>query len=240
MSMNMRRQQLTKAHQKYEKFLQLLWERFLLGDRDKSITLTWNQFKEYELSITDGAQCAYLLQRRSLIKGWVYTGEQELESNGLLEINFWDAANEHPQLMTHKVKFNIEILDESKLLTHINKFQKRTRQLEKVALVLYKDNYLCLAQSDSKSFCYLLRQRGSKKTQRQKILELLRQNHAPLSAERIAQMLKSTAKIIGKEIPTMFEEIAKKLDIDPGEIYYSNDNGYRLVCNFISSEDFAP
>src|SRR3989344_7843995 len=162
--MSMDKRPHTKADEKYEKFLQLLRDQVLLGE-SSHIVLTNTEFKEYNLSGKDALQCASILEQKKLITGKLdhgYVSEPH---------NLWYSLHFHPSDKHENITMIIDIPDEKALITHISNIERKNKQRKKVALVLYGDNYLCLAQGDSKKFCYPLKLRSSKKSQRQKMLE---------------------------------------------------------------------
>ena len=118
---------------------------------------------------------------------------------------------------------------------HNQELPKNDSTLE---LILYLDNYLCRIET-TKDECFLFRNKQGKPSKRLKVLKILN-NGNRLSAQAIADLVHSKSTAINKEIKLMFRGIAKKLSLEPDDIYESNQNGYKLKCAINQIEENAP
>lgn len=233
----------TKAHEKYHRFLQLIEEQLLLG-QNPEIEVTVANLQEYGLSYQNGLQCAGFLEKLKIVKAIINTGDRSHSITGKLR---YPTASEILQKFSdykslEKIPISITMKNREAFMRHKKAVESKSSELEGITLIHYQDGYICPTWAQSKTECYLLRNRNGRKSGRQKIFEIMRNNKRNfISSEKLVALTgHPNPKALSKEIATFFESMATKFGIDHGQLYESNSNGYRLTCNTVKSEENMP
>ena len=111
---------------------------------------------------------------------------------------------------------------------------------DKISLVLYSDNYLCVEGiSRHEKSCHF-RARANHK--RLKLLKIFAQNNLHrFSGPELRQLhLYENENAVRKELKILFSRIAKDLGYSVDELLESNNNGYLLKCYIQIEDTLAP